>query len=116
MIDTVAEPMIETELWMSFVSMLRSYAAAASLHAVEVRVVFSANTVEVAARDAQLEMNFDPDSSLVRWTKRTGPDVASGSFSIEPGGTLSIDGASRDLDHAAIDFIASVTDSAKGGA
>jgi hypothetical protein len=109
--------MIETELWLSFVSMLRSYAAAASLHAGEVNVFVAENAVTIAAGDARLEMQFDPASSIVSWTRRTGSlSSGSGSFTIELEGTVSIDGVSRDLDHAAIDFIASVTENAKGGA
>jgi len=112
------EPMIETELWVSFVSMLRSYAAAASLHAGAVHISMTTeNTVTITSGATQLEMNFAPQSSLIHWTKRTGshPPIT-GSFAIEPEGAVRIDGVSRDLDHAAIDFIASVTDSAKGGA
>ncbi len=33
MTETATEPMLKPELWLSFVSLLRSYAAAASLHA-----------------------------------------------------------------------------------
>lgn len=109
--------MIETELWVSFVSMLRSYAAAASLHAGEVDVLVAENAVKVTSGATQLDMNFDPESSLIHWTKRSGSHPpTTGSLTIEPEGAVRIDGVSRDLDHAAIDFIASVTNSVKGGA
>jgi hypothetical protein len=111
-----AEPMLQTELWVSFVSMLRSYAAAASLHAGEVGVRLDGNDVAIAAGDVQLAMHFDAESGVVSWTKRTacGEPIA-GEFEILADGVLAIHGVARELDHAAIDFIASVTDGAKGG-
>ncbi len=50
--------MLETELWLSFVSMLRSYAAAASLHSPEIDVASSENSVAITASDVRLEMQF----------------------------------------------------------
>jgi hypothetical protein len=37
-----------------------------------------------------------------------------GSFTMQPEGTIQINGATKDLDHGAIDFIASVTAEGKG--
>ncbi len=111
-----AEPMLQTELWVSFVSMLRSYAAAASLHTGEVGVRLDGNDVGIAAGDVQLAMHFDAESGVVSWTKRTGcSEPIAGSFEILADGVVSVNGATRDLDHAAIDFIASVTEGSKGG-
>jgi hypothetical protein len=110
-----AEPMLQTELWISFVSMLRSYAAAAGLHGGEVHVATTGNTVEITSSATELDMRFDPDSSQVYWTKRAasqGP--VTGTLTIQPEGTIHVNGASKDLDHAAIDFIASVTEPGKG--
>jgi hypothetical protein len=107
--------MLQTELWVSFVSMLRSYAAAASLHAGEVHVSTTENAVKIASGATHLEMQFDAESSRVNWTKHTtshGPTT--GSCTIESDGVLSINGRTKDLDHAAIDFIASVTAEGKG--
>ena len=112
-----AEPMLQTELWVSFVSMLRSYAAAASLHAGEIAVRSSETDVTIEAADVVLTMRFDPRSSVVNWTKRGPVHTAAshGTFEIHPDGVLSVDGVRRDLDHAAIDFIASITEGAKRG-
>jgi hypothetical protein len=95
--------------------MLRSYAAAASLHAGEVHVTTTENAVMVMTGGRQLEMHFDPASNRVHWTRlaRSGEPV-SGSLTIEPEGRVNINGVSCDLDHAAIDLIASVTAEGKG--
>lgn len=117
MTAAAAEPMLQTELWVSFVSMLRSYAAARSLHAGEIGVAVTEYAVTIAAGASQLDMQFDPDSSQVIWSRRTASHAPiAGSFSLDPEGRVSIDGAAKDLDHAAIDFIASITEGAKGGA
>ncbi len=108
--------MIETELWLSFVSLLRSYAAAASLHAGEVRVTTNENAVTISNGNAQLAMTFDAESSEVSWRKSPPAGAAvTGTFAIQHDGTAGMDGVTKDLDHAAIDFIASVTERAEGG-
>jgi hypothetical protein len=107
--------MIETELWVSFVSMLRSYAAAASLHAGEVSVTSREDAVELAAGSSELLMRFNPESRIVTWSQRAGErETATGTFEILMDGRISIGGTARDLDHAAIDFVAAIT-AARGG-
>jgi hypothetical protein len=112
----VAEPMIEAELWVSFVSMLQSYAAAASLSsevANKVWVHVKRNTVTISAFAAQIEMTFDAASGRGTWEKRVAERSAfPGTFTIEPEGKIRINGAIREFDIAAIDLIDSVT---KGG-
>lgn len=112
-----AEPMLETELWLSFVSMLRSYAAAASLHSPEIYVASSENSVAITASDVRLEMQFRPESSQITWQK-SAPHHSSGPgrFELLHDGTVLIDGITKDLDHTAIDFIASLTKRQKGAA
>lgn len=108
---------LKVELWLSFVSMLRSYAAVASLRGEEVRVSSERNSVTVSAFANQLAMGFDPDSGVVNWQRRTAQQSSMGGvFSLQPDGVIAIDGTTKDLDHAAIDFIASVAQSAEGGA
>ena len=100
------EPMLQTELWMSFLSMLRSYAAATSLHSAAVHVATTENSATLTAGNSQLAMTFDPESSQVSWTQHTPAQAPiTGSFIIEPEGTIHVNGAAIDLDHAAIDFI-----------
>ena len=107
--------MLQTELWVSFVSMLRSYAAAASLHAGEVKVSMTENSATIAFGSTRLDMQFAPDSSEVKWTMHTASQApVTGSFTMLADGTIRINGTMKDLDHAAIDFIASVTAEGKG--
>ena len=105
--------MIEAELWVSFVSMLRAYAAAASLDAGDagkVRVQSKGETVTISAFACQIEMRFATETGEGVWEKRlAGRPVYPGTFSIEPDGRMRIGGAVKDLDHATIDLIASVT-------
>ena len=107
--------MIETELWLSFASMLRSYAAAASLHAGEVHLRSTEDSVTISTRAAQIELHFDPESGIATWAKLAEHQAAvRGSFEFVPEGGIRMDGATKDLDHAAIDFVASVTAEGKG--
>jgi hypothetical protein len=106
----VAEPMLSAELWESFVSMLQSYAAVASLDGREVRVRSGKDSVTVSAFAAQIEMRFDAESGEGTWEKRIAERPAfAGSFTIEPDGKIRIDGAMKEFDIAAIDLIDSVT-------
>jgi hypothetical protein len=114
-VTATAEPMLEMELWLSFVSLLRSYAAAASLHAGDVRVSSSANTVKITSGAGELNLHFDSESRQGSWTQCTASSPAvTGNFAMQPEGTIHIDGVTKDLDHAAIDFIASISERGKG--
>jgi len=105
-VSALAEPMIEIELWASFVSLLRSYAAAANLNLREpVRVEESGDSVAVVAGATRLAMRFD--AGKVSWEK-TGPGNEAGSFEFLPEGRIAVDGQVLDLDHVAIEFIDSV--------
>ncbi len=107
--------MIETELWASFVSLLRSYAAAANLNQREpVRVEEAGQTVAVAAGEVRIEMRFDPIGGQVTWEKRGAGAETTGGFEFLPEGTISIAEKVRELDQVAIEFITSVVHSGKG--
>jgi hypothetical protein len=116
--ETLTEPTgLNVEVWLSFVSMLRSYAAAASLHRPEVHVASIENSVSLAANDVRLTMQFDPASGHITWQKSAaGQNPIAGHFELLPEGAIAIDGITKDLDHVAIDFIASITEQAKGAA
>jgi hypothetical protein len=109
-----AEPMLSAELWVSFVSMLRAYAAAANLSSNKIWVHSTENSVTISAFAVQIEMRFNVNSPEGTWEKRVaGHPVFPGTFTIEPEGTIRINGAVKDFDHAAIDLIASVTERGK---
>jgi hypothetical protein len=104
--------MLETELWLSFVSLLRSYAAAANLNLEEhARIEHGETSISIVASAARLELLFNPETSIVTW-QRSPPahDPIGGSFAFLPEGTVNINGTIKDLDHAAIDFVAAVTE------
>ncbi|MGB9030033.1 MAG: hypothetical protein WCC27_07940 [Acidobacteriaceae bacterium] len=102
--------MLETELWLSFVSLLRSYAAAANLNLEEhARIEHGETSAALIAGDTRLEMIFDPETGTVTWAMSAPPQPPiTGSFAFLPEGTVNIDGTIKDLDHAAIDFVAVV--------
>jgi hypothetical protein len=109
-----ADPMIEIELWASFVSLLRSYVAAANLNLGEQALVEEAGyVVAIIAGTTRLAMRFD--AGKVTWEK-TGTEAVSGKFEFLPEGRIAIRGNVLDLDHVAIDFVASVTHGGKGSA
>jgi hypothetical protein len=106
---------LKVELWLSFVSMLRSYAAASNLNLSRpVRIEEASNSLFLVAAAARLEMHFAPDTGEVRWSRQSESRPVTGTFKFLPEGAISINGATKDLDHAAIDFIASVTAEGKG--
>lgn len=108
--------MLETELWLSFVSLLRSYAAAANLNLEEHAQIEHAETsAALIAGPARLELRFNPETSSVTWAKSAPahPRIT-GSFAFLPEGTIAIGGKIQDLDHVAIELVAKATGLGKG--
>ena len=57
--------MLETELWLSFVSLLRSYAAAANLNLEEhARIEHGETSATLIAGATRLELHFDSETAL----------------------------------------------------
>jgi hypothetical protein len=105
------ETVLAGELWLSFRSVLRSYAAAASLQREEIaRVAWTEADVTLTGVQASLELKLDLASGRGSWhLHATGERAAHGKFDLLPEGTIDIDGKVKDLDHAAIDFVSLVT-------
>jgi len=106
--ESLPEPTLESELWFSFVSLLRSYTAAAGLNLDAMPHVEEAeNSVAIVATGVRTEMQFDPATRRVEFQMRNdvGTLLTSGSFEILLDGTIEIGGTTKDLDHAAIDFV-----------
>jgi hypothetical protein len=99
------------ELWLSFGSLLRAYAA---LHADPApQVETTADTIRVIAGDAQLEMRCDPETGAGNWSLTCGATtLTQGRLKLLPEGRIDLDGKTLDLDHAAIDLVASVMNAA----
>jgi hypothetical protein len=98
---------LKVELWLSFVSLLRSYAAASNLNRSHHARIEEANDfVAIAVAASRLEMHFASDTGQVRWRKQSesaGP--VAGTFDFLPEGAISVDGATQDLDRVAIEFV-----------
>jgi len=103
---TAEETMLLTELWLSFASVTRSYAAAAGP---ATEVTATENSILVISGAAQLAMTLDPQSGTGNWhIQRAGATTAEGAFALLPEGRIELEGRALDLDHAAIDFVALV--------
>ena len=98
--------MILTELWLSFASVMRSYAAVAGPPA---EVAATEDSIIVTCGAAQLAMYVDPQSGAGNWHMQRGGAIAmQGAFALLPEGRIELEGSALDLDHAAIDFVAQV--------
>lgn len=98
--------MLLTELWLSFASVMRSYAAAGSPTA---GVAVMEDSIVVISGAAQLAMYVDPRSGAGNWQlQREGATTVKGTFALLPEGRIEVEGRALDLDHAAIDFVALV--------
>lgn len=117
MIAPAAPPMPATELWISFTSLLRSYAAAAGLNTAEpAKIVATADTMIATAGSARLEMQYDATHWAGNWSLRSADQPESqGQFTLLPEGRIELDGTTLDLDHAAIDFAAALMQAAATG-
>jgi hypothetical protein len=105
---TVAEPMIETELWVSLQSLLRAYAAAAEAHGgMATKVETAEGALTLTAGRVALAVECDNSTGAGTWTlRRAGVETARGAFRLLESGRLEQDGRETDLDHAAIDWVA----------
>jgi hypothetical protein len=105
----VAEPMLETELWVSFVSLLRAYFSVGTLDGkTTARVETSETSIILTANAAQLEMHCDPQTGEGNWLLQNSASKSQGRFILLPHGGLDLDGKTLELDHAAIDLVAAL--------
>jgi len=113
------EAKLAAELWLSFRSVLRVYAAAASLHSEEAaRIAWTESDVTLTGTETRLNLKLDLASGRGCWHLCVGgAEAAHGKFDLLPEGTIDLDGKIQDLDHAAIHFVALVaeTDKAQAG-
>ena len=109
------EPALAAELWVSFVSLVRSYAGVAGLHGgVSVEVTAGADSVDLSAGTVECAMRFTPESSKGVWTLREAEQKsATGRFELLPDGRMEQDGKAQEMDSVAIDMVARVRDRAQ---
>jgi hypothetical protein len=97
---------VRAELWRSFVSLLRSYAAAASLNGLEHGVlVLTENSLQVVAVPGTLSVAFYQALGRGVWSIAVNSELEKGTFELHLDGTVLLDDRLVDMDHAAIELI-----------
>lgn len=105
---------IRIQLWDSFLSLLKSYAAAASLHGIKQEVVdVSECEVFVTAGTHVLDIWCFADSGRGDWAIGRSAGQPVGDFQLNTDGTIALGDSTMDMDHAAIQLIASLTTAAR---
>jgi hypothetical protein len=108
---------VSTELWISFASLLRSYAAARSLNDESADVSQKGDRIRIVAQNAAMDLTLDPHNASGTWSlSSTAGPQKQGRLTLLPEGRIDIDGTVLDLDHAAIDLVASLMNAAAGAA
>jgi len=104
---------IRIQLWESFLSLLKSYAAAASLHGgrLEVAAISECEAL-VSAGTRVLDIWCFPESGGGDWAIGRSTGEPTGDFRLNTDGTIALDGSTMDMDHAAIQLISSLTNAA----
>ncbi len=106
-------PDIRAELWHSFAVLLKSYAAAASIHGIEHGVLeLTSNSLNVVAVSATLAIGYFPAVGKGTWSITRRGDQDRGTFELNPNGSVVLDETEIDMDHAAIQLISSLTKAA----
>ncbi|MGC2584042.1 MAG: hypothetical protein WA399_18205 [Acidobacteriaceae bacterium] len=110
-----AEPTLTMELWVSFVSLVRSYAGVAGLHGGDsVDVTVDGNSVALCSDYVECVMRLERRTGAVRWNLReVTREMAAGRFELRPDGKIEQDGAEQEMDSVAIDMVARVRDRAR---
>jgi hypothetical protein len=104
---------IQTELWRSFISVLKSYAAAASLNGIEHHVpALDEEDFEIHAAGRKLSLAYHVHTQHGHWFVSGNDAERHGVFQLTHHGTAVVDGSELDLDHAAIEIIAKLTNGA----
>ncbi|MGA7521784.1 MAG: hypothetical protein WBW84_04845 [Acidobacteriaceae bacterium] len=114
MSDLAVESALATELWISFVSLVRSYAGVAGLHGGDgVDVVVSGDSVQLSAGRVECMMRLAEESGAVVWSLRDDlRELAAGRVELRPDGRIEQDGTDQEMDSVAIDMVARVRDRA----
>jgi hypothetical protein len=115
---------VREELWRSFASLLRSYAAAAGLNGISHGVLLlGEDSMHVVSGRNTLKISYHPTLGRGLWSLHQEADSGTdrhefavmacelerGDFDVNPDGTIQLNGAAVEIDHAAIQLIASLT-------
>ena len=96
------------EIWRSFESCMRSYAAAEGLRDAEQPLVNAlGDHIDVTWHGVYLGFTMRPADGTAVWLLEWGPQSSMwGGFELSPEGAFAFENKMKDLDHAAIDFLA----------
>ena len=108
------EPVLAEELWVSFTSLLRSYAGVAGLHRGDaVDVTVAGHAVVLSADVVECSIRLSRRTATVSWNLReVTQERATGRFELLPDGRICQDGVEQEMDSVAIDMVARVRDRA----
>jgi hypothetical protein len=109
------ESAVTTELWVSFVSLVRSYAGVAGLHGGDsVDVTVAGNSVLLSAGLVECSMRLARRAGTVSWNLcEVTQEMAAGRFELLLDGKIEQDGTVQEMDSVAIDLVARVRDRAQ---
>ncbi len=108
------KPDIRTELWHSFAVLLKSYAAAATVNGLEHGVLaLTPTSLNVVAASSTLSVGYYAALGRGVWSVDARGELGHGTFELNDDGSVSLDGAPFDMDHAAIHLIGLLTSAAK---
>lgn len=111
------EIMVCAELWLSFGSLVRAYAAASESAIPAVHVESANDVIRVTAAAARLEMRCDLETGAGDWQLSFADNTQRhGHLQLLHEGRIAMDGNTLDLDHAAIDLVALVMSAAANSA
>ena len=97
---------VRLHVWESLVSMLRVYAHAAALNGDAYVVTDGSNEARVEHRDSSLTLHFSPDTGEGNWCVTHPEREECGVFRIEEDGSFTSPAALKEIDQAAIEWIA----------
>ncbi len=107
---STSRPDIREELWHSFAVLLKSYAAAASMHGLDHGVLeLTVHSLNIVATSTTLAVGYFPVVGKGTWSVTGRGSQDRGTFELNHDGTVVLDGTEIDMDHAAIQLIGSLT-------
>jgi hypothetical protein len=97
---------VRAHVWESLVSMLRVYAHAAGLNGNAYVVTAGSDAATVNHQDSELSLHFSPETGEGNWCVTHPEREECGVFRIEEDGSFSSPAAPKEIDQAAIEWIA----------
>jgi hypothetical protein len=110
MSPVLSEADVHVELWRSFSSLLKAYAAAASLNGMEHHVDdLDEEDLQIEAAGRKLYILFHVPTQRGRWSVVGDGFDERGHFYLTHGGAVMLEDRELDMDHGAIELIARLT-------